>query len=110
MNILLEQQSADTLTNLRNLRVLLEGLEHGPGRDARRLTLITNRYHLARVGLMAASLGLEFHRCAAEDKAQALRPGKLGDWLREALFINWFITGKLWARLTRNQRMLARVT
>ncbi|MEA3640605.1 MAG: YdcF family protein [Lamprobacter sp.] len=104
LNIGLEQASADTLTNLRNLRELLAGAEPQP------LTLITNRYHLARVVQMADSLSLPHRPCAAEGIGAALRPSWLARWPLEAFYVTWFTTGKLWARLTGNQRMLARVT
>jgi uncharacterized SAM-binding protein YcdF (DUF218 family) len=104
LNIDLEQGSGDTLTNLRNLRELLAGT------DLRPLTLITNRYHLARVAQMAASLGLAHRCCAAEGVGAALRPSWLARWPLEAFYVAWFATGKLWATLTRNRRMLARVT
>jgi len=107
LNIALEQASSNTLTNLHNLRAVLSG---AGGTEPRPLTLITNRYHLARVGQMAASLGLPYHRCAAEDRSTALHPSMLPRWLIEAFYVTWFLTGKLWATATRNRRMLARVT
>ena len=103
--ITLEQASGDTLTNLRNVRELLTGLA-----PQEPLTLISNRYHLARVGQMAASLGVKHHLCPAEGIACALRTTPTYRWLLEGFYIAWFATGKLWARLTRNRRMLARVT
>jgi len=103
--IVLEQTSRDTLTNLRNMRELLaENASREP------LTLISNRYHLARVGQMATSLGLQYRLCAAEDVATALRPQSLHRWLIEGFYVAWFATGKTWARLSRNRRMVARVT
>jgi uncharacterized SAM-binding protein YcdF (DUF218 family) len=103
--IVLEQTSRDTLTNLRNVRELLaENASREP------LTLISNRYHLARVGQMASSLGLRHRLCAAEDVITALRPSSLHRWPIEGFFVAWFATGKAWARLTRNRRMVARVT
>lgn len=103
--IVLEQTSRDTLTNLRNVRELVAA-------DALRepLTLISNRYHLARVGQMATSLGLSYRLCAAEDVATALCPSSLHRWLMEGFYVAWFATGKAWARLTGNRRMVARVT
>jgi uncharacterized SAM-binding protein YcdF (DUF218 family) len=100
----LEQDSADTLTNLRNLRQLLASAHPRP------VTFITNRYHLARVSQTAGSLGLAHGLCAAEGGSAALRPAALGRWPLEAFYVTWFATGKLWAAVTRNQRMLARVT
>jgi uncharacterized SAM-binding protein YcdF (DUF218 family) len=103
--IMLEQTSQDTLTNLRNARELMAQCE-----SSEPLTLISNRYHLARVGQMATSLGLRYRLCAAEDVATALRPSSLHRWLMEGLYVAWFATGKAWAHLTRNRRMISRVT
>jgi uncharacterized SAM-binding protein YcdF (DUF218 family) len=101
----LEQASVNTLTNLRNVRTLLAHEEaRGP------LLLISNRYHLARVGQMAGSLGLAHQLRAAEGIAAALGPATLWRWPLEGFYSIWFATGKRWAILTRNRRMLARVT
>ena len=105
LTITLEQASADTLTNLRNVRDLLT--EFAPREP---LTLISNRYHLARVGQMATSLGLTHRLCPAEGVWCALRSTPSYRWLLEGFYVAWFATGKQWARLTRNRRMLARVT
>lgn len=102
--VTLEERSHDTLTNLRNFRACLAET------DARTLTLITNRYHLARVGQMARSLGLPHQMCAAEEIGKALNFSLLLRLPMEAFYVAWFATGKLWATLTRNRRMLNRVT
>lgn len=104
LHIMLEQRSGDTLTNLRNLRELLAGTDPPP------LTMISNRYHLARLAQIAASLGLAHRLFGAESISAALRPVALRRWPLEAFYVTWFATGKLWAGLTRNRRMLARVT
>ncbi|WP_041447514.1 ElyC/SanA/YdcF family protein [Thiocystis violascens] len=105
LSIDLEQGSTDTLANLRNLRTLLA--ETGRREP---LTLISNRYHLARLDQMASSLNLDYRLCAAETLVTALRSTLPQRWLLEGFYLTWFATGKLWARLTRNRRMLARVT
>jgi uncharacterized SAM-binding protein YcdF (DUF218 family) len=104
LRIELESASRDTLTNLRNVRALLAR------RSATMVaTLISNRYHLARIGLIATSLGIAHRLWPAEDPRE---PGA-APWpalLRESFFYLWFMVGKGWATLTRNARMLARVT
>ncbi len=98
-----EEQSQNTLENLRHARDLLHGHSDEP------VALISNRYHLARIGTMAASLGIDHELCAAESRF-------LFSWrqsprlLMEAWYILWFRTGKGWARLIHSQRMLDRVT
>lgn len=100
----LETESLDTLTNLRNVRELLG--RWAPGAS---VVLVSNRYHLARLGLLAASLGLPHRLCPAE-------PVLPRDWptarrlVTEAFYCLWFQVGKGWAILIRSRRMLGRVT
>jgi uncharacterized SAM-binding protein YcdF (DUF218 family) len=99
----LEAQSRDTLQNLRNARELLvDGMP-------RRVTLLSNRYHLARCALMARQLGYEWELCAAEPRL-ALKPAMLARIATEAFFDCWTDLGTRWARFIGDQRMLARVT
>lgn len=105
LDIDLEQGSDSTLMNLRHTRRLL----HAPNAPSG-VTLVSNRYHLARLGLIAASLGLQSQLCAAEGRAAGLRGTSVQHWPLEAFFVCWFLTGKLWARLIRSRRMLDRVT
>lgn len=105
LSILQESASRNTLSNLRNVRDMLgESLNCGG-----RVTLISNRYHLARLGLIADSLGVAHLLWPAEDSLR-LNAAMALTLVREALFWLWFRVGKRWALLTRNARMLARVT
>ena len=99
----LESQSRDTLQNLRNAREMLAG------QAPRRVTLLSNRYHLARCALFAGQLGYDWELCAAEPRLP-LRPGTLLRLAGEAFFVCWSDLGTRWARLIGSQRMLARVT
>ncbi|MEJ2456473.1 MAG: YdcF family protein [Candidatus Thiodiazotropha sp.] len=98
-----EEQSQNTLENLRHARDLLRGLSDEP------VALISNRYHLARIGTMAVSLGIHHQLCAAESR-YLFSWRQLPRLLMEAWYILWFRTGKRWARLIHSQRMLDRVT
>ncbi len=102
-NIRLEEQSKNTLDNLQNARQILQR------EQIDRVTLISNRYHLARCQLIANSLKIEHSLCAAETELtlDAVIAWKL---LIEAAYIHWFVVGKNWARLVGNRRMLSRVT
>ena len=102
--LILEDRSRDTLANLRHARELLAA-QNQPAP----VLLISNRYHLARCALIATSLGLQHSLCAAEPEWR-YHPSNLIQLLREAFFILWFTTGKAWVHLTRNRRMLARIT
>jgi uncharacterized SAM-binding protein YcdF (DUF218 family) len=99
----LEERSCNTLENLRNAREMLLA------EQVTRVTLITNRYHLARCSMIANSLGMQHVLCPAETDCR-ITPQIIGRLIPEALYILWFNTGKTWARLTRNRRMLRRVT
>jgi uncharacterized SAM-binding protein YcdF (DUF218 family) len=99
----MESQSRDTLQNLRNARLLL-------GEGARpRVTLLSNRYHLARCALFARQLGFDWELCAAEATLR-LGPGTLWRLAGEAAYVCWIDLGTRWARLIGHRRMLERVT
>jgi uncharacterized SAM-binding protein YcdF (DUF218 family) len=102
--LLLEAQSRDTLQNLRNARVLLQAMMQ-PGR----VTLLSNRYHLARCALFARQLGFDWELCAAEPEWR-WRPRSLLQVAGEAAFVCWSDIGTRWARLIGHQRMLSKVT
>jgi uncharacterized SAM-binding protein YcdF (DUF218 family) len=99
----LESASRDTLQNLRNARALL-------GEAVReRVTLLSNRYHLARCALFARQLGFDAELCAAE-AAFSLHPRT---WLRlagEAAYVCAVDIGLRWARVIGHRRMLARMS
>lgn len=101
--LILEQKSQHTLENLRNARQLL-----GEIGDLR-CTLISSRYHLARCQAIATSLGFNAVTCAAEEYL-ANNWRTLLHLTREACLLTWFHTGRGWARITRNRRMLERVS
>jgi uncharacterized SAM-binding protein YcdF (DUF218 family) len=98
-----EERSQNTLENLRHARVMLSEITNS------RVTMISNRYHLPRIATIAGSLGIDHHLCACETKL-TLTPMVLFRLFLEAWYILWFKTGRSWARITRNQRMLDRVT
>ena len=102
-NIRLEEQSQNTLDNLQNARQILQR------EQIDQVTLISNRYHLARCRLIADSLKIVHTLCAAESML-TINPAMLWKLLIEAAYIHWFVVGKNWARLTGNRRMLGRVT
>lgn len=102
-NIQLEEQSKNTLDNLQNARRMLQQAQ------ITQVTLISNRYHLARCQLIANSLKIKHKLCAAEATLK-VNPTLLLKLLIEGIYIHWFIVGKYWARIIRSQRMLERVT
>src|SRR6476469_1857146 len=109
----LEAQSRDTLQNLRNARDLLRGAalraKQGPSGPLPRVTLLSNRYHLARCALFARQLGFEHELCAAEPRLP-LGPRTLLRLAGEAAYVCWTDLGTRWARMIGHSRMLSRVT
>ncbi|MFO7603577.1 MAG: YdcF family protein, partial [Gammaproteobacteria bacterium] len=97
-----EDDSQNTLENLKEARTRFD-------KERLEVTLISNRYHLARVCVMARGFGLRVHPCAAETRLQP-RPQLLVKLLIEAFYLHWYLTGKYWARLTHNTRMLDRIS
>ena len=97
----LESQSRDTLQNLRNARIVLgEGF-------ARRVTLLSSRYHLARCALFARNLGFDAEVCAAEPRLR-LGPQMLLRIAGEAAYVCLTDIGTRWARLIGHRRMIER--
>ena len=99
--MLLENKSSHTLENLRNARELILENDVPP-------VLITNRYHLARCSILASSLGITHALCGAEKRFYC-NLSSVSKMIWESFLILWFFTGKKWASITGNQRMLARV-
>jgi len=104
LNLRIESRSTHTIENLRYLREMLR-----PEELERPLLLVSNRYHLARIGLVARSLGLRHRLDPAESRLQ-LDPVTLGRLAMESWYYLWFNVGRHWALATGNRRMLERVT
>jgi len=102
-HILLEQESRHTLENLKHAR------EYLAGRSASNVLLISNRYHLARCSLIAGNLRIPHTLCAAEERLE-FSHNNLLKLFAEAYGVLWFKVGRLWATITRNQKMLDRIT
>lgn len=92
---------AESRHTLENLRLYRDGFP-----PAGRVVLVTNRFHLARAGLMAETLGIAHRLCAAETGWRAM-PGAL---VQEAVLVHWFLVGRTFCRVTGHTRMLARIT
>lgn len=87
--VLLELHSRHTLENLQRVRAMIDRRQP--------LALISNRYHLPRLGLMAAGLGLNAQLVAAETSL-AVNPASWPRWLLEAFYIHWYCVGRWWAK------------
>jgi uncharacterized SAM-binding protein YcdF (DUF218 family) len=95
--LVLEDQSRDTLENLRQARRLLSD-------TGEPVWLLSNRYHLARCALLAEGVGLRHACCAAEERPR-FRPVLLF----EAALLMWVDLGRRWAVLIGHRRMAARL-
>ncbi|MCB1635792.1 MAG: YdcF family protein [Xanthomonadales bacterium] len=102
IDVQLEDQSRDTLQNLRHARTLL-----GVGRP--RVLLLSSRYHLARCAQFAGQLGFDYELCAAEPRVR-FSLVLLRRLAGEAVYLCWLDIGTRWARLIGHRRMLAWVT
>lgn len=103
----LEQESVDSLENLRHARGLLQG-----GDSAEVLppvALLTSRYHLARCLLLARRLGFDGHPVAAEARLPCT-PRYLALLAMEATYFMWIDLGVRWAQLVGHRRMAARIS
>ncbi len=96
----LEEESTDSLQNLRHARDLIE-------KDTPTY-LLSSRYHLGRLRIFANQLGMQVHLVPAE---RAFRPTPANLWhsIREAAYVCWFVCGRFWARLARREHMLRRI-
>ena len=101
--LFIEDQSLNTLDNLRHARHLVAEIRERP------FALVTSRYHLARSEVLARGLGLWPVLCAAEER---LRHSPLLFWRLglEAYYLHWYAVGKMWSRWTGNRHSLARIT
>ncbi|HEY8586968.1 MAG TPA: YdcF family protein [Rhodanobacter sp.] len=102
----LEQESVDSLENLRHARRLLRAQFGESGLPP--VALVTSRYHLARCLLLARRLGFDGTPVAAEVSLPR-RFAYVGRLLLEAGYLMWIDLGIRWAQLIGNQRMAARI-
>lgn len=102
-DLFIEDQSLNTLDNLRHARQLFPQIRERP------FVLVTSRYHLARSEVLARGLALRPVLCAAEER---LHHGLLLFWRLglEAYYLHWYAVGKTWSRWTGNRHSLARIT
>lgn len=103
----LEQDSVDSLENLRHARRLLLAEAGDAGLPP--VALVTSRYHLARCLLLARRLGFDGTPVAAEPALPRHRR-YLGLLLVEASYLMWTDLGLRWAQLIGHRRMRARIS
>lgn len=97
----LEESSINTLENIKNAISLVKVKD-------KKIVVVTNRYHLARVKQTSEGFGLDVVLCAAEDKLK-LDFVTLFKLMIEALHIHWYLSGHYYAHLTNNKRIIKRL-
>lgn len=97
----LEEASRNTLENIKNVIDLLKDKN-------KKIIVVTNRYHLARVKKMTEGFGLNVELCAAEDKLSLSFPSIFKLFI-EALHVHWYLSGHYYAHLTKNNRIIKRL-
>ena len=100
-HIAIEESSRNTLENFQHARSRIRSGD-------RKIALVSNRYHLPRSLAFAKGFGLDVTPCPAE-KSIKLAPNVL-KVLSEGFHLHWYLTGKYFARLTNNKKMLARIS
>ena len=102
----LEQESTDSLENLRQARRLLQ--EACGSTPLPAVALLTSRYHLARCQWLARRLGFVCVPVAAEPRLR-LTPRQLRLLVLESAYLMWVDLGMRWAALTGHARMAGRI-
>lgn len=100
--IYLEEASRNTLENIKNARSLLK-------KKNKEIVIVSNRYHLARVKKMTQGFGINAEICAAENNLDYSLVS-IAKLLMETFHMHWYMTGKHYAHLTNNKRMLDRIS
>ncbi|SMM99141.1 GdmH [uncultured Candidatus Thioglobus sp.] len=100
--IFLEKDSVHTLENLKNFYCLSND-------KSQKVLLITNRYHLARSRMMANGFKINTLSCPAENSFK-YTPTNIGKIMIEAFYINFYLSGKYWAMLTNNGKIINRIS
>ncbi len=101
----LDQESSDSLENLRHARQLLQTSGEI---DLPRVALVTSRYHLARCLMLARRLGFDGVPVGAEPTLP-WHPRYLARLLLESAYVMCMELGLRWAKLLSLRRMADRV-
>lgn len=98
-SIVKEEESNDTLDNLRKARLWLQS--HEP------VMLVSNRYHLERIKTISKSLRLEIQTCGAENHYSFF--GNVWKILFETIYLHWYLVSLYYARLVGSDRILRKL-
>jgi len=98
----IEEFSHNTLENLKQAKTLL-------AKGALPVTLISQRYHLARSSIFASGFAIKHQLCAADDTL-SFSFGNMVVVLKEAFHLHWYYCGYYWSRWTRNKTIQSRIS
>ena len=115
--IILEDQSRHTLENLQQARNVLfshslsceQQNEQQRQPNSEPVVIISSRYHLYRILTLASGLQMPLQPIAAEETFSL----STLMWLRvfkEAYYLHWYWSGKLWLIITANNKSKARIS
>jgi uncharacterized SAM-binding protein YcdF (DUF218 family) len=109
--ITLEDQSRHTLENLQNARSILgqQLPQKKPHEKAQSIAIISSRYHLYRIFTLAQGMNMTLLAIASEETASFSTTFCLR-LLKEAYFIHWYWSGKLWVWLSGNKKSKRRIS
>lgn len=101
--IITEHQSRHTLENLKYSKALIDEMR------ITKIALLTNRFHLYRALTLARGFKLYAKPCAARN-IFLYKPGNILRVLSEAFFNHWYTIGKTYAFVTKNKKMINRIS
>ncbi len=110
--IMTEDHSRHTLENLQNARKILLNLSMNHETElpcALSAGVISSRYHLFRIMTLGRGLNLNLEPVAAE-AVFSLSWINLLRLFKEAYYLHWYWSGKLWVLITANKKSQARIT
>ena len=113
--ITLEDQSRHTLENLQNARSILNQLspqnthQNVHQNTAQTIAIISSRYHLYRILTLAQGMNMTLLAIASEETA-SFSSTFLLKLLKEAYFIHWYWSGKLWVWFSGNKNSKQRIS
>lgn len=115
--IILEDQSRHTLENLQNARSILNYLLQQKSSNIRQegkisakdVAIISSRYHLYRIMTLAQGMQMTLQPIASE-KNFSFSLLMLMRMIKEAYFLHWYWSGKLWVFITANKKSKARIS
>ena len=106
-SLMLEDQSRHTLENMQHARSLLL-TQSQKKKLPENMSIISSRYHLYRALTLAKGLNMTLQPIAAE-QFFSLSLAVIFRAIKEAYYLHWYWSGKLWVYITANHKSQARI-